>query len=332
VETINTFSRSAINLEKMGYYPTSPEDCNAIATHFYCREAVALDPCCGTGKALVDICESISPDYLCTVGIEIEPEKAAHAQDKLDIILNNDFFNLSIEKSSFGLVFLNPPYYQKEQLHQGFIEKSTKLLAKNGQLVLIIPEYEVKGETADFLATHYGNIEIYKAIDKTFHQVIIFGTKKDAKNIEKGNYLSGMAQEAEEISQETSISRLIPSTKDLSSIRIMSIELDPVLLESICEKHNEDWKALISIIPDSNNIRRPLLPLRRGHLAQLLASGFVDGVVEHPETKERFLIKGTTTRVEEVLEETEEETRVIYRDIVTIKMMDQQGNITEIKQ
>jgi len=55
-------------------------------------------------------------------------------------------------------------------------------------------------------------------------------------------------------------------------------------------------------------------------------------VVEHPETKERFLIKGTTTRVEEVLEETEEETRVIYRDIVTIKMMDQQGNITEIKQ
>jgi len=140
----------------MGYYPTSPEDCNAIATHFYCREAVALDPCCGTGKALIDICKSISPDYLYTVGIEIESEKAAHAQEKLDIILNNDFFNLSIEKSSFGLVFLNPPYYQKEQLHQGFIEKSTKLLTKNGQLVLIIPEYEVKGETADFLATHYG--------------------------------------------------------------------------------------------------------------------------------------------------------------------------------
>jgi len=44
----------------------------------------------------------------------------------------------------------------------------------------------------------------------------------------------------------------------------------------------------------------------------------VDGVVEDRETGERYLIKGTTTRVEEVIEETEDEIKTVNKDVVTI--------------
>ncbi|MCY4616958.1 MAG: hypothetical protein OXD50_00170, partial [Chloroflexi bacterium] len=63
--------------------------------------------------------------------------------------------------------------------------------------------------------------------------------------------------------------------------------------------------------PPTDRSTRPLMPLRKGHLAMLVAAGFLDNLeLETPES--RVLVKGRTTK-EMVLVE-EGETHDVYRE------------------
>jgi len=328
---LSSFARITNNVAQMGYFPTGEEDCSAIGSWLEGYGYTILDPCCGAGTALKTITLNMS-GYGESFGIEIEEGRAEKAKEVLDAVIHEDLFNLGIEHRSFGAVFLNPPYYQSEALHQPFIEKATEVLAPEGILILIIPDYEVCGKTSSFLSSFYDIIKVFKAIDQRFSQVIIFGLKKKRPELQEGKDISLLAQGAKEIVRASRYDAKmeVPSTKPSEDIRISIKSIDPEKMGALLDSWQEDWKRLKALIPASSTARRPLLPLRRGHLAQLLASGLIDGVVVHPETKERYLIKGTTNRVEEVVEETEGETRIVSKDMVTILMMNTQGNVQKI--
>jgi tRNA1(Val) A37 N6-methylase TrmN6 len=337
---LSSFNRITNNLVKMGHFPTTREDAKYIGSHILTHNHFTIiDPCCGNGEALFTIATEIGWEGWdgSTLGIEIEEKRAEKAKENLSATISEDFFNLQIEKNSFSAVFLNPPYFKNEGLHQPFVEKSTNILAPNGLLILIIPEYELSGKTADYIASHYEKINIYKTNDKSFQQIILFGTKKEKPEITDGSQLHYTAKQAKAItynkkkySSNPSVYKL-PRAKELKDIKILSRDINPEYLESILNNFNDDWNKITNLIPESMSTKKPLLPLRRGHLAQILASGLIDGVIEHPETKEKFLIKGTTTRTEEIIEDNEEETTTVTRDVITILMMDQKGNIQQIK-
>ena len=177
----------------MGYFPTGEEDCSAIGSWLEGYGYTILDPCCGAGTALKTITLNMS-GYGESFGIEIEEGRAEKAKEVLDAVIHEDLFNLGIEHRSFGAVFLNPPYYQSEALHQPFIEKATEVLAPEGILILIIPDYEVCGKTSSFLSSFYDIIKVFKAIDQRFSQVIIFGLKKKRPEIQEGKDISLLAQ------------------------------------------------------------------------------------------------------------------------------------------
>jgi len=98
---ISSFTQVAGNLANMGYYPSSEADCRAIAGHISGYSYTMIDPCCGTGDALKTITANME-GYGETLGIEIEEGRAEEAKENLDAIINEDFFTLHIEKSSFG--------------------------------------------------------------------------------------------------------------------------------------------------------------------------------------------------------------------------------------
>lgn len=214
-----------------------------------------------------------------------------------------------------------------------FIEKSTDILADDGILVLILPDYEFTGKTARFLASFYRDISIHKATDQRFSQAIFFGKKRIVSVTQEGREVETFTQISEEIKRiiHAGSRYEIPQTKEIDDIRIIVRSIDPERLKKTLDSFDDDWKKVTALIPESAAIRRPLLPLRRGHLAQILASGLIDGVISHPATGEKYLIRGTTKRIEEVVDETEEETRIISKDVVTILMMDTTGNIEKIK-
>lgn len=328
---ISSFDRVAYNLANMGYYPTSEGDCRLIGTHLDGYDFTILDPCCGTGHALKSITDG--GVYCTTVGIEIEEGRYKTAKELLSVAIHEDFFNLSIEHRAFGAIFLNPPYNQNEKLHLQFIEKSTDILADDGILALILSDYEFTGKTARFLASFYKDISIHKATDQRFRQAIFFGKKRTVPLMQEGKEVETLTQTSEEIKRiiHAGDRYEIPQTKEIDDIRILVRSIDPGRLKKTLDSFDDDWKKVIALIPESAALRRPLLPLRRGHLAQILASGLIDGVISHPATGEKYLIKGTTKRIEEVVDETEEETRIISKDVVTILMMDRTGNIEKIK-
>ena len=66
-----------------------------------------------------------------------------------------------------------------------------------------------------------------------------------------------------------------------------------------------------SLWPAEDQRTRPLMPLRRGHLAMLVAAGFLDNLVLEADGQ-RILVKGRTTK-ELVLAEETENTEV-YRE------------------
>ena len=82
--------------------------------------------------------------------------------------------------------------------------------------------------------------------------------------------------------------------------------------------------------PAQDQRTRPLMPLRRGHMAMLVAAGFLDNLVLEAEGR-RILVKGRTTK-ELVLAEETENTEV-YRErlrttVVALDLDD--GEITDI--
>jgi hypothetical protein len=88
-----------------------------------------------------------------------------------------------------------------------------------------------------------------------------------------------------------------------------------------------DYDKLLTYLPRESKSKRPLMALRKGHLAQLLAAGMMDGVVVHPESQERLLVKGSSLRVEHKTEGEEGETKETSREVVSIRVMESSGNI-----
>ena len=85
-----------------------------------------------------------------------------------------------------------------------------------------------------------------------------------------------------------------------------------------------------SLWPAQDQHTRPLMPLRRGHMAMLVAAGFLDNLALEAEGR-RILVKGRTTK-EMVLAEETENTEV-YRErlrttVVALDLDD--GTITDI--
>ena len=85
-----------------------------------------------------------------------------------------------------------------------------------------------------------------------------------------------------------------------------------------------------SLWPAQDQRTRPLMPLRRGHMAMLVAAGFLDNLVLEADGR-RILVKGRTTK-ELVLAEETENTEV-YRErlrttVVALDLDD--GEITDI--
>lgn len=349
---ISGFSRVANNLKKMGYYPTTDEDAGLIGSWLEGQDYLILDPCCGSGKALQIIEERIDGTGE-AFGVEIEQGRAEEARELgIGVVINEDFLGLSIERGSVGAVFLNPPYDTSEKTHQQFIERATDVLCEGGVLVLMIPDYELTGKTAAFLESYCRDIRVFRSTDPTFKQVILFGVRAAGLTVAEGRDLAAAVSTAAVITEyerdevplwRRRISRsraakvrsassryVIPKTKKFEDVQISFKGIDPARLREKLDLFRADWERLLSYIPEAVNVKRPILPLRKGHIAQVLASGLTDGVIEDPGTGERFLIKGSVNRETEVIED-DEQRREITRDVVSILKMDRRGNIQEIR-
>ena len=342
---------------KGGYYPTPPRVVDMIADHLnpvipggrtsqrgnlpmVCR---LLDPCCGTGAALAQMSEFISERRpgtpLETYGVELHRDRAQEAGQVLDKVLASDLFATSIANGAFSVLYLNPPYdhdQEEKRVEHAFLTHCSRYLVAGGVLVYVVPRHRL-GISARYLASHYHSIRCWTFPEpecREYDQVVLMGHRQpevvlDDHALEDIREWSTTGLVPLEFSQMRCPAPQVPEGDILFNLRTV----DPETAAAAAQRSGlwVDTEVTDSLWPLEKPRIRPLMPLRRGHMAMLIAAGFMDNLSLEAPDGQRILVKGRTTKQMVLVEQTPESETFREQMQTTIISLDlDTGSITDI--
>ena len=316
---------------KAGFFPT-PERVIEWITRFVIPSANGsrlLDPCCGEGVAASTVAVAWQLE---SYGIEIDAERAVEASGRLHRVLHLDYAVARAPHHAFQVLYLNPPYDYAEgegrRMEYQFLRDTTRWLQPGGLLVYLVPQPRVDPRMAGFLSTAYESIRAYRFPDPeyaAFRQIVIFGTAKKEPVRDEKVALALLQQcrgvlpiLAEEPAEEERYA--LPNPQELKFyFRGNEINPQQALEEAMAAGawKSPEWQEWL--VPRNNlSAFRPLMPLKKGHLAMLIAAGMLQNLELHSEDgKEQLLVKGRTYKVQEQVESDDEDEEVLRDRFVT---------------
>jgi len=328
---------------KAGFYPTPDKVCGQLQQLLDIEEdARLLDPCCGEGKTLANIAAG---SCCSTYGIELDHHRASKARDRLSQVLWGDsLVEVRTSPASFGLLYLNPPYdyemaidSKAERMEVQFLKRFQHVLQKDGWLILVIP-YTVLKFCAAVLARHFEMLQVFAFPEEefqTFKQCVVLGRKRQlvpkgqTRKIER-SLLWLSDREPDEFLKITPqldkcVSPITIPSPGGSLTNFKSSRIDPLEAIPLVRKCGLLDDILHDLVPRQCNSIRPLAPLENGHLALMLAGGYMNGEIELD--GKRLVIKGVVSKSEKVQSVSENATgaaTVITRDqyMPTVKAID----------
>lgn len=325
---------------KGGYYPTPPRVADAIARHLAPVDAGRrgalriLDPCAGTGAAVARLAAALGAE---SFGVELNEGRAGEAALVLDRALTGDAFAIRVANQAFSALFCNPPYDdsgdERRRLEHAFLTGLSRTVARGGLLILIIPQRRLE-LSARYLASHYAEHAAYRFPDPEwddFGQLVLFARRRDAARHD------AVAEARLRAWARDPLPPLPDAPADgQPPFRVPAVPAGPVLFTGLFfdaaaaareARRTGVWASANlaeQLWPPDERPTRPLMPLRKGHLAQLIAAGFLDNHILEA-GGDRFLVKGRTRKELVVLVDDDEQliekeairTSVMYCDLRT---------------
>ena len=341
-------------LAKGGFYPTPDRVVEMIATlietpraSYYSvgRTLRILEPCCGAGEALAFLAETMAgnlsvPVPIETFGVELHRDRAEEAGARLDHALASDLFGTSMANGAFGLLFLNPPYDfdagDERRVEHRFLTHCTRYLAEEGLLVFIVPRSRL-AVSARYLSTHYTTLRCwaFPAPEReAFDQVVLMAYRKadPTPNAHAEMRVREWAEGDLEDLDRHDYPVYSPSLTPSGDILFATRTVDPVAAAAEARTSGLWATAAVTdcLWPAGDSRTRPLMPLRRGHIAMLVAAGFLDNLVLESGGR-RILVKGRTSKEMTLVEDSPQ--KEVYRERVstTVTALDlDDGEITDI--
>ena len=299
---------------KMGYYPT-PENVTSIIASYLKRQRDGLirilDPCAGEGTAIKTIGDHLNAE---TYGIELDIERGSRAKDLLTKCIVTDYQNTRISHRSFSLLWLNPPYdwgarnsdlEKSERSERTFLRDCIPYLCSRGLLVYLIPQQRLEGHIARMLSYRFSDIAVYRFPEqeyRAFRQLVIFGILK--KRPDKDDTVTEFLKKCGEqkailpyLPQNPPRIYEVPPSPVKAGFVFRSKDIDPEELAQEVLEHGvfPQLRELTTPLRMVEKIR-PIMPLRHGHLAQILACGLMNGVVWDKAKRNPLLVKGVTKK------------------------------------
>lgn len=326
------FPRVAANFARNGYYPTDEatieRTLNALAAKDPNQRIRIIDPTAGEGVAIAEIAHHLGRENVEAYAVEYNRERADHASTLVDHCLRSDLMDTVISNTSFGLLFLNPPYGDmapgyngaiydqskgRKRLEKLFYQKSYPMLQYGGILVYIIPYNQLDDEVSTWLCNHFSQLRVYEAVDKQFKQVVIFGvrTKKSELDLADRKKMLGVLKalyqgemKAEELPQDWPYEPyLVPSSK-AELQHFYQITMDPAELAREIANLKGLWPDFNLHMKYKQSVPRPPVTKPRDwHIAMALSAGEISGPIHSPETGQTLIVKGDTHK--EKVEHTE---------------------------
>lgn len=315
----------ARNHAKSGFFPTDLATSEMVLSLFEPSDNAVnlLDPCCGEGEALSQFTRRY-PNAR-TYGIELDAQRSEQAQAVLNRVYYADMYDVSLGRGQFDLLFLNPPYGndmadklsndKTQRLEHKFLTQTFPALKANGVLVYIVPEKSIDAPRIKWLLARFKDLTIRKAAVDTYKQVVVTGVKLKQQRAVNAKMVEQFTQHpifcgAEVIQQQADnlnafaeydtvsepIYRLPGSAK---KPKVTVKRLTAVGVAEVISSYSGQWAHFATLFADTNQaaFRQPLHALSDWHLALLITSGAVQGVVDNG--KRRLLVKGATKKLKQ---------------------------------
>ena len=301
-----------------------------------------LDPCCGAGEALSFAARELRRRTRLSVetfGVELHQERSSLAQQTLDHTLAADIFRCSIANRAFSLLWLNPPYdYDAEdkRTEHAFLTQCSRYLAPDGLLAYIVPRKRLR-VSARYLASHYSRLSCWAFPEperEVFDQVVVIGERKHDTfpDAYAESQIRRWADGELKSLDDAHYSQYRLEAEPAGEVLFTTRTIDPVTAAAEARRSGlwQSSQVTDALWPQEDARTRPLMPLRRGHLAMLVAAGFLDNL-ELESGDSRILVKGRTAKEMILVDETPD--KEIYRERMrtTVVALDlQTGEITDI--
>ncbi len=299
---------------KAGFYPTPDKVCDLLYVKLKIEQgARLLDPCCVKGKTLFRL-----GDRAVTYGIELDHQRAQEARTRLHKVIWGDALTeVRISPASFNLLYLNPPYDtalaadgKKKRMEEQFLRKYMGNLVQDGYLLFVIPYYVLK-HCAKPLSRYFKDVQVFSFPESDFgcfKQCVVIGRKrklvpkKEAQDTQE--YLAEFATLLPEFFLSAA-----PSMEEMPEISVPAAQgplktfqgtkVDPFEAIPLIRKAGIMYGVLDELAPRKNNHIRPLNPLENGHMALMLAGGYMNGAVQ--KDGRQLVIKGVVDKSEEIV-------------------------------
>ena len=321
--------------EKLGYYKTPVCVVEQIREGLCFESNIRmLDPCCGTGEALRLLADNTGAH---TLGIELEKGRYEQAREVLDqVLLADSLAEAMVSYQSIDVLWLNPPYdldegdfsQNRERFELLFLQKYLPVLVQNGLLIFIVALRELCHASICGLLARLLDLEIYRFPDEQFErfqQVVVIGRKRVITGlVYEQNYQKIMSLRLENIPTTETIrpkAIRVENTETRRELIFSANHIDPAEILPLTAALRETF--LKDITPPKLTDAHPLMPLRQGHLAMLLAAGYVNGELSDG-NGEHLVIKGTVRKKQTIMEESTEEftiTRTIEKVEITVRAL-----------
>jgi hypothetical protein len=316
--------------EKLGYYPTPPEVTkliNAWIKRGGTGKIRVFDPCCGEGTAVAAIATHLQAE---SYGVELDTIRSGKAKDLVTTVIHGDSLRASIKPESVSCLFLNPPYDDDDggRLENKFLTTHTGSLMVGGIIVLIISVTSYSEWMGKFLSAWFTDLRVYRFPGKlfdSFRQMVVFGKRKATPVADDrvkeglvGSIKRQWAEGLEEPSKWFSPYKVPVSDVPDKLFYFRSLNMTAEDMVKEVEKDGfQDTVIEMLVKLNGNGFLRPAAPLRKGHLAILVAAGLTDGLVE--KNGKRYLIKGIV-RKEKVKTKEFEEDATIIKEVDVLKI------------
>jgi len=302
------------------------------------EEFAILDPCAGDGEPLRLFGELLGCPLRQTYALELDDSRSEIVRKTLPeahVLAPADFFGCRASPNGFAFIWLNPPFdygYGGHRVEEQFLTQATDWLMTNGVMALVCPE-DVVGEYSDVrrhFATFYENVTIvpFPQDHRAFEEVIVFGHKRSRPEVLRDE--RGRNKSWESVQAPSGFCYQIPSgpgPRVFEKFEPTETELQRMLAES-------PLRSLLESTPNPP-VPSPPLPLGMGHVALLLASGHLNGVVE-ADGKAPHVVRGTSRKHAFVSDVTDTEnddggtttrTTISERIELVIRTVDRTGEI-----
>lgn len=295
-----------------------------------------LDPCAGEGRALKQIADGVEADHVYAVELDAGRVDAIRSHiPGVNLLGPASFLGVQCTFGSMGIAYVNPPFDHElgggKREEQSFAEKAKNALCVKGILVLVCPIKALvgNGSFCVFLDSYFEDIAVYKFPDgqtadgkdiRSYNEIVLFGKKRKvelpAENARREGTLHKMEFQWGSYIQAASLPPLgalypksfyngRPSYDHETEVRTWEIPrtwkphtfkktmfTDAELVHEVTSSPLGKLLKEVRIPPPV----APPLPLDKGHLGLILASGMLDGTVEGPHGV--HVVRGSSHKVE----------------------------------